>query len=778
MLRTAFSPPRCIYEKDNTVSVITAPNYQVYYRTNFEFTVKDRVTITGSIWRDHEESNPNSCVIFLHSLGTNQFEVLNIIPILCCKQLCIVSFDFPGCGMSGGEILPLDGSGAEIVKNCVEKLKNDYHISKFALWGRSMGAAVALQSVSMYNEDFQCVVSDSAFSCTEKILFDQGKANGFPSFMISMIMPMIKKEAQAAFNTNVDNPFPIGYVSDARAPLLMGHGKQDVFVPLHHAELLFQKYGMNNKQLYFFGGKHNSPRPGQWYQTAARFINRHMGIDSPPRIYDLVFRASQLHIGPVDMVLPEVLRVNAINMQHEQEYRNQLEQNDLRAREKNLQQLNRQLPVNAGNANTQSQNSYSSFESVDSLQAYQEKMTRDEMSQPIVNNTDQAQAIKGSHKKHGKKDKKKSKKDADKKHKKGHKDQKHRHESKTDEVTTSTNSVDPSYTTENSKEITSTTNETSATTNVLLSTTNETSTLTYAKTTKNNDSSAKTNDPSTSSAIINPNVDTKEKTNNEKGANESTENAHQHSRSGTPKKDKRAHLVGACSAPITDLNISSHLKAKSEALLTDDETSSYSSLEDDKKENTKEIPTMKHKSSHHPRSHSIAKSHSMNLCTLDDQNTKGHRSTASDNDNSTDEINSRRRKHHRSSSSHSARLAMSQEGERSHHSRHDERTSAIHSARESESSHEKRRRRHSSITSPDQGSASDDSCLSENGSNHHGHHHHSRRRKSNADESITSTLEENSKLISNLNSDNTETENTMITGKESKNNTGLISDSD
>lgn len=311
MLRATFSPPRCTYKANDTISVITT-NSVIYSRTIFEFISPKGEKIMSSLWRDSTVENPSKCLIYLHSLGANQFEVINIIPTICTKDLCLVAFDFPGCGLSGGTILPLDGSGANLVKSCVDYLKSTFHFTEFAVWGRSMGAAVALHTVSVYTDIFKCIVADSSFACTEKILKDQGKANGFPSFLVKMLMPIIKKEAKEDLKTKVDVPFPIEFVPNAQIPLLQGHGNKDRFVPCDHAKLIFDNYGAIDKQLNFFEGKHNSPRPNSWYETVSRFLYRHLNIQERPRCYDYVYRVSKLHIGPVEQVLPDIIRVNEV----------------------------------------------------------------------------------------------------------------------------------------------------------------------------------------------------------------------------------------------------------------------------------------------------------------------------------------------------------------------------------------------------------------------------------------------------------------------------------
>jgi hypothetical protein len=242
------------------------------------------------------------CTIYLHSLGTNQFESLNLIPFLCTPELAVFSFDLPGCGISEGPSIPLDGSGCELVLAAVQHLRSHFSFTQFALWGRSLGAAIALHTVSTSN-DFRCVVADSSFTSTRDFIYDQAKVNGVPKFFIQIAFPLVRAEVRRRTEMNIDYPFPINFVHFAHTPVLLGHGTRDTFIPPHHSEIIFAKYGDASKQLYTFEAKHNSPRPFHWYQTAARFIYRQTGLDEKVRMYNWVYSNSCLHVGNLRVVL-------------------------------------------------------------------------------------------------------------------------------------------------------------------------------------------------------------------------------------------------------------------------------------------------------------------------------------------------------------------------------------------------------------------------------------------------------------------------------------------
>lgn len=304
MFDVSLRPPRATYDLNATVCAVESRSNSLYIRRDVVFQNDDSLTLYGSLWHDRNNPHPTSCIIFLHSLGTNQFECINLIPFLCTNDLALFSFDFSGSGMSDGDTIPLVGRGSQDVFAAYNVLRNQFGISQIGLWGRSMGAAIGLDTVSISN-DFTCIVSDSAFASTEKIIYDQAKINGYPKFLINIAKPILMKQAKKIVGPTLDISYPIKDVSFSSTPLLMGHGKIDSFVSVGQAQELFNKYGCSDKQLYVFNAKHNTARPNQWYEAAARFVYRKLGIDQKPRMYDIEYRNSLLHVGELDFVLAD-----------------------------------------------------------------------------------------------------------------------------------------------------------------------------------------------------------------------------------------------------------------------------------------------------------------------------------------------------------------------------------------------------------------------------------------------------------------------------------------
>ena len=308
LLDTALYPPRMLYDLDDAVCAVTI-GPQCYVRKDVAIkTSHDGHTIRGSLWRDLNCLEPRNCLIFLHALGTNQFECLHLVPFLCQRDLAIFAFDFQCHGLADGRVIPLIGGGSADVLAVVEHLRSEYSITNFALWGRSMGAAVALDVAAITGELFSCVIADSGFASTRDVIEYQARVNGFPSCITSLLYKWAKRRIQRRLGMEIDCEFPMTHVSRAKAPLLIGHGSTDAFVPIEQGYNVYSMYGADEKQMYIFPGKHNSHRPRQWYESAARFLYRKLNISKRVRDYEQIYKYSRLHIGDPDRILCDIHR--------------------------------------------------------------------------------------------------------------------------------------------------------------------------------------------------------------------------------------------------------------------------------------------------------------------------------------------------------------------------------------------------------------------------------------------------------------------------------------
>ena len=309
LIQQTISPPRCSYDQNSVVSVVTDDRGVVFMRMPVTFTLSNGTNLVGSIYYYHGYSIPSSCVVYSHSLGMNQFEALNLVPFLVTPSLALVAFDYVACGCSTGDALPFDGTGAEILLEILQDLRQSHGMTRFAIWGRSLGASIALQAVSITN-DFLCCVADSGFATPRAVMHNFFKRYKVPKCFMGRLDSMIEDEVLRMYGMEVDYEFPIRDLGQAQTPLLIGHGTIDTFVPQAEGRKIFDSYGCREKQLYLFEANHFKSRPAGWYEAAARFLYRKMGFGDVPRNYDIVYTQSNLHMGDVKLILREVCESN------------------------------------------------------------------------------------------------------------------------------------------------------------------------------------------------------------------------------------------------------------------------------------------------------------------------------------------------------------------------------------------------------------------------------------------------------------------------------------
>jgi pimeloyl-ACP methyl ester carboxylesterase len=306
-------PARQVYDSSDSVSVITSCHHNMFFRLDVSIPGSGGHVIQGSLWRDVQYLSPTACIIYLHALGTNQFEALDLVPFACNRQLALFSFDFQSHGNSNGNAIPLFGGGAEDVHLVCDHLRSHFGMRRLALWGRSMGACVSYEVASCSNPPIDCIVADSSYASIGQFVADQGKSTKLPEFVVGMLYRYFRKNAADSYHVGFDDDFPINRISHARVPLLLGHGNDDAFVPLEQGRELFARYGGRKKLMYIFPATHNTDRPAEWYETAARFVSRELGVRVRTRHYQQVFDSAELHVGPLESVLPEVCERSGID---------------------------------------------------------------------------------------------------------------------------------------------------------------------------------------------------------------------------------------------------------------------------------------------------------------------------------------------------------------------------------------------------------------------------------------------------------------------------------
>lgn len=80
----------------------------------------------------------------------------------------MILIDFAGCGLSQGEYISLGYFEKEDAGLVIDFIKNKKEITKFGIWGRSMGASTGIQ-VGCKRDDIDFIVADSSFLSIKQV---------------------------------------------------------------------------------------------------------------------------------------------------------------------------------------------------------------------------------------------------------------------------------------------------------------------------------------------------------------------------------------------------------------------------------------------------------------------------------------------------------------------------------------------------------------------------------------------------------------------------------
>ena len=109
-----------------------------------------------------DEQKPFPCVIYCHCNTGGRLEAFQYLKPLLSRGIGLFALDFAGSGLSEGEFITLGKYEVDDLRVSVEYLRNCGKVSQIGLWGRSMGAAIALLYAAN-DPIIDCLVADSPF---------------------------------------------------------------------------------------------------------------------------------------------------------------------------------------------------------------------------------------------------------------------------------------------------------------------------------------------------------------------------------------------------------------------------------------------------------------------------------------------------------------------------------------------------------------------------------------------------------------------------------------
>jgi fermentation-respiration switch protein FrsA (DUF1100 family) len=197
---------------------------------------------------------------------------------VCPRGVAVYLFDFAGCGHSDGDYISLGHFETEDLNFLIGELANQFRMTRFVLWGRSMGAATAVLSRS---PRVVGIIVDSAYTSIRSVCKAIAGRHGIPRVLsrLSLWFAAMCVWDIAGFDLRTVRPKATA-VMDGNPPLVMGHSRDDDFVPFSLGEKLFRSYAAADKVFVELENGHNAARPVTWFRICYRFLFEKFGIDA------------------------------------------------------------------------------------------------------------------------------------------------------------------------------------------------------------------------------------------------------------------------------------------------------------------------------------------------------------------------------------------------------------------------------------------------------------------------------------------------------------------
>lgn len=271
-------PPRRTYKEKNITTFVTGDDGKVYYRHPITVFNDRNQRIVGSIYHapDMDILQGGKCIIYLHGNASSQLEGQFLVPNFCPYGIFVYLFDFAGCGNSGGDYISLGYFEMTDTIYLINFLIENFNMTQFALWGRSMGAATAL----LVDHPFVVAkCSDSAFTSIPDLCTAIAKSLSLPSMFVPFVLWYLKKQIISIANFDFESVSPVSYQLQNFPPCIFGHAVDDEFIPFEQTETLYNKYPNKNKHMMAFQGGHNGKRDLGWLTLVITIIFDSFGMD-------------------------------------------------------------------------------------------------------------------------------------------------------------------------------------------------------------------------------------------------------------------------------------------------------------------------------------------------------------------------------------------------------------------------------------------------------------------------------------------------------------------
>mmetsp|Transcript_61780 Transcript_61780/g.143744 ORF Transcript_61780/g.143744 Transcript_61780/m.143744 type:complete len:402 (+) Transcript_61780:58-1263(+) len=267
-------PPRAEYSSQDLGPPTFRLGGQLFERSDLTVVGAGGLTLACSWWQPKTRLAPElPCVVYMHGNASCRLEALDCLRPVLSMGLTLFAFDFAGCGLSQGEHITLGYREKDDARAVVEFLRASGTVSTIALWGRSMGAATALLH-GHRDPSIAAMVLDSPFTSLEQLareVIDRAQLRHKPRVLIGAALRLLRASVKRKAGLDILRLRPIEDVHRCFVPAFFVAGRDDQFIPPHHATAIFERYA-GDKDMILVAGGHNSQRPPSLLHSVSLFL--------------------------------------------------------------------------------------------------------------------------------------------------------------------------------------------------------------------------------------------------------------------------------------------------------------------------------------------------------------------------------------------------------------------------------------------------------------------------------------------------------------------------
>ena len=271
-------PPRSIYDDADLPKMVWLSDGTCTKRVPVTFQNSRGQNIVGSFYPAPSPAPETPAVVYLHGNASNQMEGGWLADHLCPQGIGLLTIDTSGCGRSDGSVIGLGVYEREDVKSAIEFLRSVHKVGAVVLWGRSMGAAIALWCAAE-NVPIQGIIADSGYCSLDAIVEDLVGGRWWLWPLVRVSIPIVNYYVRKLGGYSMKDVCIKG-LEKAKCPALFVHALGDDFISIRESREMFAKYG--GKQKYFIAaeGSHNSSRPADVRAVELAFVLNMFDIEA------------------------------------------------------------------------------------------------------------------------------------------------------------------------------------------------------------------------------------------------------------------------------------------------------------------------------------------------------------------------------------------------------------------------------------------------------------------------------------------------------------------